>query len=828
MRLLRKCLVQPFLSHPPDLPAPVTAYGLPPSSRSRVRTARHRGIVTAACVLAALAAADARAQQRVTTPVGETTTSDTRQLINNKDSIFLGRVEMVRGDTTIYADEMRVFGDTNQAIATGNVVFSQGNNRIAAERAEFDTETRLGVFYSAYGSASIKPPPVRASSPGLSAPPMPVGQETDVYFYGDTVEKLGPRKYKITNGGFTTCVQPTPRWQLTSSTVTLNIDHYTILKSAVFSVKGVPMLYTPILYYPTKRENRATGILLPTYGVSTLHGQSIHNAFFWAINRSQDATFMHDWYTTSGQGLGGEYRYNYGNGTDGNFNLHWLDQKETPYTGSDGKPTSLPAERSYEIRGSANQGLSTRYRARANVNYFSSVVSMQTFNTNIYDASRNTRSYGGNVIGLSKGFSFNGTVDHNEYFYARSSPDVEPSSTLTGAWPRFTVSRNERPIGKSDLYYTVGAEYVYLLRNNITGTTTGTTEDNSSLARYDLNPQIRYPFKKLQWFTINSTVSWRDTYYSRSYVVNADGSKKLVDDGVNRRFFQFQSQLLGPVFTRIWNTPENGYAERFKHSVEPFLNLDRTTSIDNFDNIVQLEGLDYIVGGATRYTYGVNNRFYAKRRPPPESPVRFGQAREIVDIEFSQSYYTDPRAAQYDSRYSTSFTGIPPSNFSPLLLSVRTMPTDQINATVRAEWDSRYLALRTISASGSYSITNLVTTTANWTKNAYIAELPGFNDPANLSQGISAQANVHTRDNRYGSIYSFNYDVLHSAMVQQRITGFYNAQCCGLSFEYQTYNLSGSYSSLAIPVDRRFFMSFTLAGLGNFSPFNGALGGVPR
>ncbi len=65
-------------------------------------------------------------------------------------------------------------------------------------------------------------------------------------------------------------------------------------------------------------------------------------------------------------------------------------------------------------------------------------------------------------------------------------------------------------------------------------------------------------------------------------------------------------------------------------------------------------------------------------------------------------------------------------------------------------------------------------------------------------------------------------------MIQQRLTGFYNAQCCGLSFEYQTYNLSGISSSIAIPVDRRFFMSFTLAGLGNFSPFNGALGGVPR
>jgi hypothetical protein len=59
------------------------------------------------------------------------------------------------------------------------------------------------------------------------------------------------------------------------------------------------------------------------------------------------------------------------------------------------------------------------------------------------------------------------------------------------------------------------------------------------------------------------------------------------------------------------------------------------------------------------------------------------------------------------------------------------------------------------------------------------------------------------------------------------MSAFYNAQCCGLAIEYQTYN-RGVGSSLPIPSDHRFFFSFTLAGLGNFSPFNGALSGVPR
>jgi hypothetical protein len=120
-----------------------------------------------------------------------------------------------------------------------------------------------------------------------------------------------------------------------------------------------------------------------------------------------------------------------------------------------------------------------------------------------------------------------------------------------------------------------------------------------------------------------------------------------------------------------------------------------------------------------------------------------------------------------------------------------------------------------------------VQVSGTWTKRGYIAELAGFNNPALLDHASTPSSTMHTKDNRVGGTYSFNYDVLASTMVQQRMSAFYNAQCCGLAMEYQTYNY-GANSSSPIAADHRFFMSFTLAGLGNFSPFNGALSGVPR
>ena len=104
-------------------------------------------------------------------------------------------------------------------------------------------------------------------------------------------------------------MQPTPRWQITSGTVTLRLDHYAVLTNAVLKAKGVPVFYLPVIYYPIQKDDRATGFLMPTYGTSTYRGFTLSNAFFWAINRSQDATFLHDWFTKRGQGMGGEYRY---------------------------------------------------------------------------------------------------------------------------------------------------------------------------------------------------------------------------------------------------------------------------------------------------------------------------------------------------------------------------------------------------------------------------------------------------------------------------------------------------------------------------------------
>jgi LPS-assembly protein len=786
------------------------------------------GAVLAVCCIADIA----RAQQVVVAsppPDGtDINQSDIKQRIGANHTLMIGSVEIRRPDFQIYADQVELFTDQDRAIATGNVVLSQGNSRIAADHADFNTKTKLGTFYNAWGTAQMAQPKTKSTiNPSAALPPGVPGNvppatavpaapttvaDTDIYFFGETIEKMGARKFKITNGGFTTCVQPTPRWELTSSVVILNLDHYTALRNAVFLVKGVPMLYTPFLVYPTNKNQRATGILLPTYGVSTLRGQSIHDAFFWAIDRSQDLTVMHDWFSSAGQGVGTEYRYNYGPGSNGNFSAY-LSQKGS----ATDTAAALPGF--YELRGGMNQLLPGGFRARMNVNYFSDFASMQTFNTNVYDASRNSRTYGGNVVGVVGDFSLNGTFNRSEFFYGTTD------SAISGTTPRITLTRSERPLFGSPLYFSLSGDFGRVVRDNRSATN---GDSDWSLNRFEFAPQIRYPFKKWTWFTVNSTISWRDTYYSRSQETTPTGDVfvdpntnqiVVVNQGLNRQYFQFQSQVSGPVFTRVWNTPDNGYAEKFKHSIEPVLNVSRITGIDNYNQIVQNESGDAVIGGATTLAYGVMNRFYAKRRASGGT----GQAREIASVEITQTYSTDDRVSLHDTAYSTSFLGALPSNYSPIAVSVRGTPTDKFNATFRVEIDGHYLTARTISANGSYNV-NWLTTTVGWNKTASIPGVAG-----SLPIGyINASTNAHTRDTRWGTAYSVNFDAINSQLLQQQITGFYNSQCCGIQFQYQVYNLNGLNTGLTIPADHRFFMSFTLAGLGNFSPFSGALSGAPH
>ena len=154
-----------------------------------------------------------------------------------------------------------------------------------------------------------------------------------------------------------------------------------------------------------------------------------------------------------------------------------------------------------------------------------------------------------------------------------------------------------------------------------------------------------------------------------------------------------------------------------------------------------------------------------------------------------------------------------------MALVVRGSPNDRFQADFRSEWDHTTGTFLSLGANGTVNSAN-VQATGGWAQ--------AKNVPRNITQPVTtishylnASVTVRTTTNKVGGTYSFNYDMLADRFLQQRYFAYYNAQCCGVLVEYQTYNIIG----LAIPQDRRFNVSFSLAGIGTFSNFLGAFGG---
>ena len=720
--------------------------------------------------------------------------SETLNNVNETHTILVKDVHVDCNDIQLFADQVELFSDVDRMIATGNVVFVSGTNRISAERMEFNTRTKTGTFFTATGIANLENRGIERSLFGA--------QEPDAYFWGETIEKLGPKTYKITHGGFTTCVQPSPRWEFVANSVTLTLEKHAVLTNMVLKVKDVPLFYLPAMYYPINKEDRATGFLMPIYSSSTIKGQTIKNAFFWAMDRSHDATFFHDFFSKTGQGFGGEYRYVQSPGSSGNLQTYILREHDAQYTQSDGSVTTQQGIDSYQINGNLQQAIGSHIRMTGTANYFSSLVAQQRYQTGIYAATNRTRSFGVNATGNWGANTISGTVDRNETFANVNSED----SNVIGSLPRVVFSRGEKRIGDLPIYYGAASEFVTLTRTD----KRADKVNDRGLTRVDLFPTVRFPFTKWPYLTFNTAVGFRETYWSESL---ADDAVTRLPDPIERHYFTVSSTITGPVFTRVWNTPKRTYAQKFKHVIEPAFRISRVTPIDNFKNIVQLDNTDYVVGSVTSFQYGLNNRLYAKKE----------NAREIMSVAITQSYYTDARAAAVDREYqSSTYNTTPrPYHFSPVAMLVRANPTPETDATFRTEYDTQFHALRTLAANGGLRA-GWVYTTAGWSQTRYV---PGYNQPASATHGITGTGTARRPGGALAGTYMFNYDVKEQAFVNQRLIASYNTQCCGVAVEYQKFNYNQAAGAVGVPRDRRFNISFTLAGIGTFSDIFGTFGG---
>ena len=223
-------------------------------------------------------------------------------------------------------------------------------------------------------------------------------------------------------------------------------------------------MYLPVFYYPIQEDDRATGFPDSHLRFIDAQGQ-IDQQRLLLGDRPQPR--RHHLPRLDDQGRSSARRRislrARARARQGNSRFNWLNEKPVTSTDSGGAAqTTRRKRRLYDRRRSLAEAAWT-FSLRGNADYFSSIVTQQSYQQDLYQATNRHRRFGTFTTGTLGGLQVSANADRNDYF------DTATSLTTYGAMPRINISRPERPIAGSPVYFGVGGEYVTLLRSTQVG-----------------------------------------------------------------------------------------------------------------------------------------------------------------------------------------------------------------------------------------------------------------------------------------------------------------------------------------------------------------------
>lgn len=137
---------------------------------------------------------------------------------------FVDNVELSGGSGDaawrFHADEVEFHQADDRLLIAGNVVFSSGPWRIAADAAQFDTDEMTGVFRNARGAMQLSDAPeFFRDRCGADV--------TELALFGEVIEKLG-QTYRVTRGG-AGCTGLAGDWQVVFEEAAVGWDDFDAL-----------------------------------------------------------------------------------------------------------------------------------------------------------------------------------------------------------------------------------------------------------------------------------------------------------------------------------------------------------------------------------------------------------------------------------------------------------------------------------------------------------------------------------------------------------------------------------------------------------------------
>jgi hypothetical protein len=216
-----------------------------------------------------------------------------RFVIADKKAILYDDATVDYGDLNLKAAQITVDYSRNLLTAegapdsTGKVqgrpVFKNGAETYQAGRINYNFKTRKGKIADA------------------------VTQQGEGYVHAEVIKKNQFNEIYGRNGRYTTCNLEHPHFFINASKMKVIPGQKVVTGPFNLVIGDIP---TPLGflfgYFPSPSKNRASGIIIPTYGQSADRGYFLRNGgYYWAANDNIGVRFTGDFYAGNAQQIGG-------------------------------------------------------------------------------------------------------------------------------------------------------------------------------------------------------------------------------------------------------------------------------------------------------------------------------------------------------------------------------------------------------------------------------------------------------------------------------------------------------------------------------------------
>ncbi len=212
---------------------------------------------------------------------------EANEVINDEDANTLTAIGEVEGryqDRTIRAERVDYDLNTGVVLATGDVVLIDATGDVQyADKIELSDELQAGT------AANFT---ARLASGATTAARFVARDENG--------------EFELYNVTYTACElcqnsegeTERPTWRLKARRVRQDDETRTVrYRDAVIELFGLPIFYSPYLAHPDPSQDRASGLLIPTLGVSESRGFTYVQPYYWAVDDYTEATITPRLYT---------------------------------------------------------------------------------------------------------------------------------------------------------------------------------------------------------------------------------------------------------------------------------------------------------------------------------------------------------------------------------------------------------------------------------------------------------------------------------------------------------------------------------------------------